>query len=357
MKVAFTGGGSAGHVTPNIALIEKLQERGDEIHYFGTATGIEHELISALKIPYHTVSSERLRRYFDWRNFLTPFKVVSGLIAAILKVRQVRPDVLFSKGGFVSFPVVVGAWVNRIPVVIHESDLTPGLANKLSFPFATNICVGFKEAKAHIKAQDKVVFTGSPLRRALFEADPSRAIEAFSLDPNRPVIMVTGGSQGARHINEVVRQSLDALLELGQVVHLCGKGNLDASMQDRQGYLQLEYVKERFADLMAASSVVICRAGANTLLELVQLERPSVLIPLSRASSRGDQYLNAKSFEEQGLAKLLPDEELDAERLIAATRQVIEQQATYQAALRDYQLPDSLTVITELLTRLGSKNP
>lgn len=355
MKVAFTGGGSAGHVTPNIALIEQLLAQGDEVHYFGTAQGIEHELIAPLKIPYHTVSSERLRRYFDWRNFLTPFKVIAGLLAAVTKVHQVKPDVLFSKGGFVSFPVVVGAWVNRIPVIIHESDLSPGLANKLSFPFATKICVGFKEAMSSITHKEKVVFTGSPLRQAIFDADVSRAHEELGLDPERKIIMVTGGSQGARHINEVVRQELDTLLKLGQVVHLCGKGNLDERFEGRQGYLQLEYLNERFADLMAASSVVICRAGANTLLELVKLERPSVLIPLPLASSRGDQHLNAKNFQAQGMAKMLPDEQLNGSSLLEAVEDVLANQARYQEALRAYDLPESKQLICDLIKELGER--
>ena len=356
MRVALTGGGSAGHVTPNIALIELLRERGDELHYFGTAHGIERELIEPLGLPYHTVSSERLRRYFDLRNLLTPLRVVAGLLAAIAKVRQVRPDVLFSKGGFVSFPVVVGAWVNRVPVVIHESDLTPGLANKLSFPFATRICVGFKEAMSAVPGGQKVVFTGSPLRRALFEADASRASQAYGLDATRPVFMVTGGSQGARHINQVVRQHLDALLARGQVVHLCGKGNLDPSLEGRPGYLQLEYVHERFADLMAASTVVICRAGANTLLELVQLERPSVLIPLALASSRGDQHLNAKNFDALGMAKMLPDEQLDGPTLLDALDHVLAHQHEYRERLRAYALPDSARVIVSLLDELAQRS-
>lgn len=336
--------------------MERFASEGADIHYFGTEEGIEHQIIQDLGgVPYHVVPSERLRRYASWRNLLTPFLVLKGLIAGALKVRKVKPAVLFSKGGFVSFPVVVGAWLNGIPVIIHESDLTPGLANKLSFPFADKICVGFKDAGKHISAQQKVVFTGAPLRKAIFEADAARGREVFGLDPNRPTFMVTGGSLGARHINEVVRQALPSLLELGQVVHLCGKGNLDASVSDTPGYQQIEYLNEHFADLMAASDVIICRAGANTLMELAALKKPSLLIPLPTASSRGDQLKNAESFAEQGLARVLLDEDLTPDTLLDSLQEMTAHHEQYTQALAEYDLPDSVARIHELMMDLAKK--
>ena len=359
MKVAFTGGGSAGHVTPNLAIMERFISEGAEIHYFGTQEGIEHQIIKDFGgVPYHVVPSERLRRYASWRNLLTPFLVLKGLASGAMKVRKVKPAVLFSKGGFVSFPVVVGAWLNGVPVIIHESDLTPGLANKLSFPFADKICVGFKDAGRHIKDQKKVVFTGAPLRQAIFEADAERGREVFGLDAQRPVFMVTGGSLGARHINEVVREALPSLLKLGQVVHLCGKGNLDEAFADVSGYQQFEYLNDHFADLMAASDVIICRAGANTLMELAALKKPSLLIPLPTASSRGDQRKNAESFAEQGLARVLLDEDMTPQTLLAALSDMTDKNHEYVQALTQYDLPDSVSLIHDLMMSLSesSKN-
>lgn len=354
MKVAFTGGGSAGHVTPNLAIMERFASEGAEIHYFGTQEGIEHQIIHELGgVPYHVVPSERLRRYASWRNLLTPFLVLKGLVLGAQKVRAVNPDVLFSKGGFVSFPVVVGAWLNGIPIIIHESDLTPGLANKLSFPFADKICVGFKDAARHIKDQNKVVFTGAPLRKAIFEADAQRGREVFGLESTRPVFMITGGSLGARHINEVVREALPSLLELGQVVHLCGKGNLDAAFSDVPGYQQIEYLTDHFADLMAASDVIICRAGANTLMELAALKKPSLLIPLPTASSRGDQRKNAESFAEQGLARVLLDEDMTPETLLSALNDMTDKNQDYIQALTNYDVPDSVSCIHDLMVTLS----
>lgn len=355
MKVAFTGGGSAGHVTPNLAIMELFRQEGAEIHYFGTSQGIEHDLIGELDVPYHVVPSERLRRYASWRNLLTPFLVLRGILAGIMSMRRVKPDVLFSKGGFVSFPVVVGAWVNRIPVIIHESDLTPGLANKLSFPFADKVCVGFKDAAKHIKDQKNVVFTGAPLREAIFKADAQRAIEHFNLDPTRRVIMITGGSLGAKNVNDVVREALRQLLELGQVVHLCGKGHLDESLVDTPGYQQIEYLKDYFADLMLAADVVICRAGANTLMELAALKRPSILVPLPTASSRGDQRVNAESFERQKLARMIPDETLAPDNLLEAVNDVLANADAYSKALSDYNLPDSAKMIHDMMVDIAKK--
>lgn len=352
----FTGGGSAGHVTPNFAVMERCKAQGIDVVYFGTPEGMERDLVARWddgKTPYYAVPSERLRRYFDWRNFLAPFRVVAGIFKAARLVKQAGPDVLFSKGGFASFPVVLGAWLNRIPVVIHESDTTPGLANRMSLPFARKLCVGFEQTVALLGHDEKVVYTGTPIRGAFSQADPERARVELGLEADRPVILVVGGSLGSRKINETIRANLDALLERGQLVHICGKGNTDASLADRPGYHQHDYLTEIFPHLMALADVVVCRAGANTLLELVKLNKPSVLIPLPVASSRGDQRDNAENFARSGLAQVVPDEELSGERLLPALDAVLGDLPAYQDALTRYPTPDSVTLIFETLDKVA----
>ena len=313
-KIVITGGGTAGHVTPNIALMPHLAEAGYEISYIGSYDGIEKKLISDFDIPYYGFATGKFRRYFDIKNLTDPFRVIKGYGEARKTLKQIKPDVVFSKGGFVSVPVVRAAASLHIPCIIHESDMTPGLANRLCIPVAEKICCNFPETIAMLP-EDKAVLTGSPIREELTKGDKIAALDMCGFTANKPVIMVIGGSLGAASINDAVRQALPVLLTDFQVVHICGKDKIDENLRSQSGYVQFEYVKAELKDLFAMADVVISRAGANSICELLALKKPNLLIPLSANSSRGDQILNAKSFESQGFSMVIDDDTLNADLL------------------------------------------
>lgn len=311
MKIILTGGGTAGHVTPNIALIPALEKRGFEIYYIGSHSGIERGLISLCGIPYHGISSGKLRRYFDFKNITDLFRIVKGLADAYKLLRRLKPDIVFSKGGFVVVPVAYAAKLLGIPVVIHESDITPGLATKLVMPFAKVVCTSFPETLQYVP-EGKGTLTGSPIRTSLYSGNRREGLKLSGIDylPSKPVLLVTGGSLGSVVINKHIFELLPKLLPRFHVIHLCGKGNIteDAS----PGYAPFEYAQEEMPHLLAAADMVIGRAGANTIFELLALGKPNLLIPLSKNASRGDQILNAASFERQGYSIVLQEEEMDA---------------------------------------------
>lgn len=313
-KIILTGGGTAGHVTPNIALLPALKERGYEIHYIGSKDGIEKKLVEALSIPYYPISSGKLRRYFDWKNFTDPFRVIKGFSDAKKLIKKIQPDVIFSKGGFVTVPVVKAAKKCHVPAIIHESDMTPGLANRLCIKSAYKVCCNFPETVSHLP-EGKAVLSGSPIRRELFEGNVRKGLDFCGFTDTKPVLLIMGGSLGSRVINEAVRALLPQLLKTWQIIHLCGKGNLDESLKKCDGYRQFEYIQKELPDLFAASQLVVSRAGANAICELLALKKPAILIPLSAAASRGDQILNAKSFEKQGFSYLLEEENVTDESL------------------------------------------
>jgi len=312
-KIILTGGGTAGHVTPNLALLPHLKAEGFEVHYIGTKDGIEKDLIEPTGIPYHAISAGKLRRYFDLKNIADMFRVIKGFGDALRVIRRIKPDIIFSKGGFVTVPVLAAGRVRRVKSVSHESDLTPGLANRISGPFTSKICVSFPETLAHLPA-NKGVLTGSPIRPELLMGDREKGLKICEWsDGGKPVILVTGGSQGAAAINACVRESLPELLRKFRVIHLCGKGNL--SEIQLPGYSEFEYVKEGLADLYALADIVVSRAGANTIFELLAMAKPNLLIPLPMGSSRGDQILNAESFVLQGFSMMLNENKMTPERL------------------------------------------
>lgn len=354
-RIILTGGGTAGHVTPNIALIPKLKEEGYDIHYIGSYNGMEKKLIEDMRIPYHGISSGKLRRYFDVKNFSDPFRVIKGYGEASRLMKSLKPDVVFSKGGFVSVPVVMAAKNHRIPAIIHESDMTPGLANKLCIPSATKICCNFPEAMEHLP-KGKAVLTGTPIRQELFNGNPLDAIQFTGLQANKPTILVIGGSTGSVKVNEAVRECLDELLKTYQVIHLCGKGKLDIAYEHRDGYVQYEYIKKELSSLLALADIVISRAGANAICELQALAKPNLLIPLGANASRGDQILNAESFKKQGFSYVLPEEELTKETLLNAVDQVYTHRADYQAAMKNSQMTNSIDLIVDLINDACQKN-
>ena len=346
--IVLTGGGTAGHVTPNIALISRLKEEGYKISYIGSYTGIEKTLIEEQGIPYYGISSGKLRRYFDLKNFTDPFRVLKGFGEARKLLKKLQPDIVFSKGGFVSVPVVVASGRLKIPTIIHESDMTPGLANKLCIPSAVKVCCNFPETKSHLP-EGKAVVTGTPIRQELLSGDPQKGRDFTGFTSDKPVILIIGGSLGAQAVNTAVRNILPQLLPEFQVVHLCGKGKKDESLTGLTGYVQYEYIEKELADLFAMADIVISRAGANAICELQALKKPNLLIPLSANASRGDQILNARSFEKQGFSMVLEEEEITDQVLLDAVKKLFENRDTYRRAMENAPGQDSIAVICDLI--------
>ena len=354
-RIILTGGGTAGHVTPNIALLPRLRELQYDIHYIGSYNGIVKELIAKQQIPYHGISSGKLRRYFSLKNFTDPFRVLKGFNEANHLIKTLKPDVIFSKGGFVSVPVVIAGKRNHVPVIIHESDMTPGLANRISIPSAYKVCCNFPETLKALP-EDKAVLTGSPIRQELLTGDPEKARAFCGFTDNKPVILVIGGSLGATAVNQAVRAILPELLKEFQVIHLCGKGKLDTSLSNLEGYVQFEYIQDELRHLFALSDIVISRAGANAICELLALQKPNILIPLSASASRGDQILNARSFERQGFSKVLEEETLTDELLLKSIRELYENRRQYVTAMqRSAQQSPIETIIQLIESASGNK--
>ena len=353
-KIVLTGGGTAGHVTPNIALLPALRRAGYEISYMGSYDGIEKKLIADFAIPYTGISTGKLRRYLDIKNLTDPFRVLKGFAEARKYLKEYRPDVVFSKGGFVSVPVVRAAAALGIPCIIHESDMTPGLANKLCFPVAEKICCNFPETMQMLP-EGKAVLTGSPIRAELAQGNKIAGLDMCSFTANKPVIMVIGGSLGAANVNKAVRDALPRLLEDFQVVHLCGKDKIDNLLLATPGYKQFEYIKAELKDLFAMADIVISRAGANSICELLALKKPNLLIPLPAASSRGDQLLNAASFEAQGFSIVINEDDLTTDLLVAKVQELFcSRQIYYDAMSRSGQM-DSIRTIVRLIEEAAHK--
>ena len=352
-KIVLTGGGTAGHVTPNIALLPALREAGYDVHYIGSFEGIESRLIPDFDVPYYGISTGKFRRYFDLKNFSDPFRVIKGYMDARKILKELNPDVVFSKGGFVSVPVVRAAASLHIPCILHESDMTPGLANKLCIPLADKICCNFPETIKNLPA-NKAVLTGTPIRAELTKGNRIAALETCGFTANKPVIMVVGGSQGSASINEVVREALPRLLEKYQVIHLCGKDKVDNLMLSIPGYKQFEYVKTELKDFFALADIVISRAGANAICELLALKKPNILIPLS-AGSRGDQILNAASFEEQGFSIVIKEEALDCFCLMDKVDQLFENSQRYVENMNTSGQINAIPMIMELINEAANK--
>ena len=353
-KIILTGGGTAGHVTPNLALIPSLKERNYDIRYIGSYQGIEKKLVEGAGIPYSGISSGKFRRYFDLKNFTDPFRVLKGYGEAIKLIKSYKPDVVFSKGGFVAVPVVLAARQCRIPIIIHESDMTPGLANRLCIPAATSVCCNFPETLAYLP-KDKAILTGSPIRKELLEGDRLAGLAYAKLSGNRPVILIIGGSLGSVTVNNAVRAILPKLLKNYQVIHICGKGNLDESLMGTVGYVQYEYVDAPLKDLFAAADLMISRAGANAICEILALRKPNILIPLTAAASRGDQILNARSFAKQGFSYLLEEETLSGDSLLQAVSDTFANRQAYISKMEQSELHDAVNTIIEKIESLAKR--
>lgn len=347
-KIMLTGGGTAGHVTPNLALLPLLKKHGFTVSYVGSYDGIEKKLVEEANVPYHGISSGKLRRYFDLKNFTDPFRVIKGYGEAKKLMKTEKPDIVFSKGGFVTVPVVIAAHKYKIPVILHESDMTPGLANRICNPYATKVCCNFPETFNHLP-KDKGVLTGQPIRSELFSGNKEACLKFTGLSGAKPILLVTGGSLGSVAVNKAVRSILNELLENFDIIHLCGKNNVDDSLKNTKGYVQYDYIKDELKDMFAAADVIISRAGANTICELLALKKPNILIPLPASQSRGDQLLNAASFERQRFSKVLDEEKLTDELLLNSVIDVYKNRSGYIDAMSKSTQTDAVTAIVSLL--------
>ena len=349
-SIILTGGGTAGHVSLNQAIIPELLAQGYDVHYIGSHDGIEKELIGDAfpQVPYHEISSGKLRRYFSLKNFTDPFRVVFGIGQALSIIRKVKPKIIFSKGGFVSVPVVIAAKLANVPVVVHESDVTPGLANKISLPFASHIFTVFKETMQHLPS-DKATCTGSIIRQQLFQGDKERGLQLCGFEGNKKVLLVMGGSLGSVVLNDALRENLKRLLPMFNIVHLCGKGNVDESLQHVEGYRQFEYVTDELSDLLFVSNFIVSRAGSNSIFEFLALHKPMLLIPLSAAKSRGDQILNANLFKKQGFAHVLEEEALTKESFMASIELLVKSEEQIIDKMLDAERPKTPSEMVNLI--------
>lgn len=349
-KIVLTGGGTAGHVTPNIALIPALKEQGYEISYIGSYNGIEKKLIEEMNIPYYGIATGKFRRYFDVKNLTDPFRVIKGMFQAKKLLQELKPDIVFSKGGFVSVPVVRAAGKCHIPAISHESDMTPGLANKISAKYAAKVCCNFPET-VEIIPNGKGVLTGTPIRKELLSGDKVAGLNLCGFNSEKPVLMVIGGSLGALHVNEAIRAIIPELIRKYQVIHICGKGKVDKSFYNTTGYYQFEYVNTELKDLFAAADIVVSRAGANVICELLAMKKPNLLIPLPASSSRGDQILNANSFKKQGYSDVLEEENMTNDTLFDAINNLYENREKYITTMSSSKLNDATNIIVNLINK------
>ena len=353
-RIVLTGGGTAGHVTPNLALIPRLLSDGWEIHYIGAANSAEEALIGRVpQVAFHAVSVGKLRRYFDPKNFTDPFRVIKGVGQAAAILKKLKPNVVFSKGGFVAVPVVYGAKMNGIPVVTHESDMTPGLANKLCLPFCKVQCYTFPEAVKY--ARGKGVHTGTPIRPEILQGDAREGRRRFGFNDARPVLMVVGGSSGAQAINQAIWQSLPRLTENFQVLHLCGKGNLNDVYEGTSNYVQLEYLNEEMADAYACADVLISRAGANALCEILAARKPALLIPYPKGASRGDQLLNAESFRSRGFSHVLQQEDMTPDTLVQAVEALYHDRGALYEAMATEPTSNGIDAVLEQIYKYAKQ--
>lgn len=351
--IVLTGGGTAGHVSPQLAILPFLLERGYDVHYIGSYQGIERQLMNLPDVTYHPISTGKLRRYFSWQNFLDPFRVLRGFFQSLRLMGKIEPNLVFSKGGFVAVPVVWAAKLRGIPVICHESDITIGLANKLSLGAASKVCTSFPECAEKLGA--KGVYCGTPFRPSLFEGEKDRGLEFLGLTGKKTVLLMMGGSQGARAINITLREALPQLLPEFDVVHLCGKGNLEPALENMEGYVQKEFVLEELPDVLAASDLVLSRAGSNAIMEFLALRKPMLLVPLPLSASRGDQILNAQSFARKGFAHVLPQEEMDTDSLAQAIKLLYNQRDAVVTVQIKAEVPDGVQTVLALIDSVNKQ--
>ena len=319
MKIVLTGGGTAGHVIPHLALLEDLKGAFSDIYYIGSKSGIEKVIIENEKIPYYGITVVKLKRKLSFSNLMIPFKLIKGISEAKKVLRSLKPDIVFSKGGFVSVPVVMAAKRLKIPVVLHESDMTMGLANRISIRYCKKVLTTFESTAKNIK-KGKGVFTGAPIRPKLYKGSKEKGLKQLNFKEVKPVLLVIGGSSGAVIINEILRKNLNSLNSFN-VVHITGRGNKLYELESG-AYRQIEFF-ESIEDIFAAADLIVSRAGSNAITEFLALKKPALLIPLPKGVSRGDQVLNAGYFEKKGYSLVLQQACLTGDNFISKINELI----------------------------------
>lgn len=347
-RILFTGGGSAGHVIVNLALIPIFQKEGWEIDYIGSKDGIEKRLINELvDVTYYPISTGKLRRYLSKENFKDPFKVVKGIMQAWRIIGKCKPAVIFSKGGFVSVPVVLAAKLRRVPTIIHESDYTPGLANKLAIPFVKKVLATFPETVNYLP-EKKAEYVGAVIREELFSGTKENGFLLTGLTSDKPILLIMGGSGGSQKINNTVRASLEKLLPVFQIIHICGHDQVDSTIHAK-GYIQFEYVNDELKDIFSITDFVLSRAGANAIFEFLALRIPMLLIPLSLAASRGDQIVNAQSFQKKGYANVLEEEKITDEVFVEEILKLREYSSVLIDNMKKYESDKARDRVVEII--------
>ena len=342
-KIILTGGGTAGHCTPNIALIPYLLKRFDEIYYVGSFSGIERKMVEKENITYFPITTVKLERKITPSNLTIPFKLLKGINDAEKIIKQIKPDLVFSKGGFVSVPLVIAAHKNKIPVICHESDYSFGLANKISLKYCDKMITSFPETAEGVK---KATYIGSPIRNNLINI--KKDYSKFYFDGSKPVLLVFGGSLGSVAINKGIREGLDELLETFDIIHICGKKGLDKKLKNKKGYFQTEFLFN-ISDALSITSVCVARAGANSLFELLSLKIPCVVIPIPKGISRGDQEQNALYFQKLGLITVLPQSALTGVSINTAVNSVYENRLQIKENFKNSPINDKSSIIASLL--------
>lgn len=362
MKIVFTGGGTAGHILPNIALIEEILATRPSwsVVYLGSKGGLEKELLSGYAVPFYSIYTGKLRRYFSLQNVLDGFKFIAGIVQSLWYLYKIKPAVIFSKGGYVGLPVTIAAKALKVPVIVHESDLSPGLANRLAFPWAAKILLAFQPevptTKAALKAKTKVV--GLPMRQG-FKHEGLKASSAdywFNASAStKPMLLIFGGSLGAAAINEAVRTILPQLLKSFRVLHVCGHNGVDATLNDPD-YKQYEFIGKLFPAAIKAADVIVSRAGATSIYEFLYLNKLHILVPLETNSSRGDQLINARYFENKGSSVVLKQGEwLNKPTLLLEKLAYLkEHQQQIQDALHKLSFKDATPDILDIIAQTAS---
>ncbi len=352
-KVVLTGGGSTGHVSVNLALIPRLLDEGWDITYFGSKQGIERKLLADFpEVRYEAISTGKLRRYFSWTNVADAFRVVAGTFQAWARLRRIRPSVIFSKGGFVSVPVVYAGHFNKIPSITHESDLTPGLANKLCYRYVHEVMLTFEESMKYVPAE-KAFYLGPVIREQIRGGSAERGRRKYGFDGTKPILVVLGGSLGAGAVNQCIWDNLDALLARFDILHGTGAGKGDASVQ-RPGYVQVDYIQDGMNDTLAMADIIISRAGSNAIFEFLYYQKPMLLIPLPTSQSRGDQILNAERFAEKNYARVLLEENLTPETLRSGIEELYREREHIISAQQTFDFSDGVATIIAELEKLAS---
>lgn len=332
MRIVLTGGGTGGHLIPLIAVVRKIKEKNSEAEFLfiGPNGGLEKKLMSAENIPTKNIMAGKMRRYFSWLNFVDFFKIPIGIFQSLWHLLWYMPDAIFGKGGYASLPVVIAGWIYRIPIMIHESDANPGLANSMLAKFSERVAVSYPQAENYFPAK-QVVLTGNPLRADIAMGDAQKIIQNFSLSPSKKTIFVYGGSQGSAIINEKVLNILPELLKKYQVIHQTGEKNFEDAKNKagvlgvkagREGYYPIAFVGEELKDILAATDVVISRAGSNSISEIAAVGKPAIIIPIGN-SANDHQRMNAYTLAKSGGCVVLEESNLGENMLLGTLEKII----------------------------------